>query len=75
MTLFGLIMITAAWLIQFLLITYKDKSINNLFLFIYGLGTLVLVYDAAVSGMVEMAVLNLAVAALSVAVLFKINTK
>lgn len=75
MTIFGLIMIASAWLIQFLLITNKNKSIHNLFLFIYGLGTLVLVYDASVSGMTELAVLNLAIAAISVAVMFKINTK
>lgn len=71
----GLIMITVAWLLQFLLISYKDKTIQNLFLFIYGLGSMVLVYDAAVIGMTESAVLNLAIAALSAAVLFKVNSR
>lgn len=75
MTIFGLIMIAVAWLIQFMMVTHKDKSLNNLFLFIYGLGTMVFVYDAVSSGMTEMAVLNLAIAALSVAVFFKVNTK
>jgi lipid-A-disaccharide synthase-like uncharacterized protein len=50
MTSIGLIMIAVAWLIQFLLMTKKDRSVQNLFLFIYGLGSLVLVYDAYILG-------------------------
>lgn len=71
----GLVMITVAWLIQFLLTGHKEKGVQNIFLFIYGLGSMVLVYDAAVSGMIESAVLNLAIAALAAAVMYKVNSK
>lgn len=71
----GLIMIAVAWLIQFLLMTKKDKSVQNLFLFIYGLGSLVLVYDALMMGQTEAGIMNVAIAGLAAAVLFKINQK
>lgn len=73
MTSIGLIMIAVAWLIQFLLMTKKDRSVQNLFLFIYGLGSLVLVYDAYMSGVGEVAIMNLSVAAISAAVFYKAN--
>jgi lipid-A-disaccharide synthase-like uncharacterized protein len=73
MTSIGLIMIAVAWLIQFLLMTKKDRSVQNLFLFIYGLGSLVLVYDAYISGVGEVAIMNLSVAAISAAVFYKAN--
>jgi lipid-A-disaccharide synthase-like uncharacterized protein len=73
MSILGLIMIAIAWLIQFLLMTKKDNSVQNLFLFIYGLGTLVLVYDAFTAGMTEVAMVNVSIAALSAAVLYKQN--
>jgi hypothetical protein len=66
-------MIAVAWLLQFLLMTKKDLRIKNLFLFIYGLGTLVLVYDSYVSGYGENAIINLAIAAVSAAVFYKAN--
>lgn len=71
----GLIMIAVAWLIQFLMTGHKDKSVQNIFLFIYGLGSMVLVYDATISGTPEIAVINLAIAALTAAVMYKVNTK
>jgi hypothetical protein len=66
-------MIAVAWLLQFLLMTKKDRSVQNLFLFIYGLGSLVLVYDAYITGSGEVAIMNLAVAAVSAAVFYKSN--
>jgi lipid-A-disaccharide synthase-like uncharacterized protein len=73
MTSIGLIMIAVAWLIQFLLMTKKDKSIQNLFLFIYGLGSLVLVYDGYMSGSGEVAIMNLSISAIAAAVFYKSN--
>ena len=73
MTALGLIMIAVAWLIQFLLMSKKDRHMQNLFLFIYGLGTLVLVYDAYTMGNAEQAIVNLAIAAVSAAVFYKSN--
>lgn len=69
----GLIMIAVAWLIQFLLMTKKDRSVQNIFLFIYGLGSLVLVYDGYMSGYGELAIINLSIAAISAAVFYKAN--
>lgn len=73
MTVLGLILIAVAWFIQLMFTSHKKKNLDNLFLFIYGLGSLVLVYDSFTSGMTEVAILNLCVAALSAAVLFKAN--
>ncbi len=73
MTSIGLIMVAVAWLIQFLLMSKKDRSVQNLFLFIYGLGSLVLVYDAYTSGTGEVAIMNLSIAAISAAVFYKAN--
>ncbi len=69
----GLIIIAVAWLIQFLLMNKKDRAMQNLFLFIYGLGTLVLVYDAFTMGMTEAATLHVSIAAIAAAVLYKQN--
>jgi lipid-A-disaccharide synthase-like uncharacterized protein len=73
MTALGLIMIAVAWLIQFLMMTKKDRSVQNLFLFIYGLGSLVLVYDGYITGNGENAIINLAIAAVAAAVFYKAN--
>lgn len=73
MTSIGLIMIAVAWLIQFLLMTKKDKSAQNLFLFIYGLGSLVLVYDGYVNGLGEIAIMHLSISAIVAAVFYKAN--
>jgi hypothetical protein len=73
MTALGLIMIAVAWLLQFLLMSKKDRRIQNLFLFIYGLGTLVLVYDGYMMGNGENAIINLSIAAVSAAVFYKSN--
>lgn len=73
MTALGLIIIAVAWFIQFLQMDHKHKNVNNLFLFIYGLGSLVLVYDGFNSGMIEVAIVNVCIAALAAAVLYKAN--
>lgn len=64
----GLLIIVAAWGLQFLSVSKKNKSLNPVFLIIYAIGAVLLTIDGFNTGLNQMAVLNL------VAVLFAFLT-
>lgn len=72
MATYGLILIVAAWLLQFLLTSGKSAKIQPLFVAFYTAGVLLLVLDGFPSGLTLSTILNLVSMLVSFAVLVKI---
>ena len=66
----GLALIIVGWVVQFL---KKDKNIDIKFLFLYILGVVLLAIDGFMSGLIELAVLNVLSGTAAIAVLIKLR--
>jgi uncharacterized protein with PQ loop repeat len=73
LSLIGLSLIIIGWLIQFFYQLKNKKGINPLFIIIYIIGVLVLVVDGYLSGLIELAVLNLISSIIAALVLIKLK--
>lgn len=70
MTLLGLLLISAAWLIQYF---GKSQTLKKEFVIVYAVGSLILAYDSFVSGGFQIAVLNAFVGVMALLILRKLK--
>ena len=73
MTLAGLILISAGWLIQYYAMKGKEKSIQKNFVLVNCLGILILIIDGYLAGQTYMAAGNALTLVASAAVFLKIK--